>query len=398
MLEVALRLVPIPKNCGRMTGRRGGYRGPRGPSAPPDKWRGQCRAAERRKTPRAQVARSAAAAVTLAAISAGSLSILESEAVRPATAALYRRYANQFLDYCLTEGHTWQDLLGLDQTLVVYFTALFAEDYDSAVGSTTQAAVRHFLPDIGSKKVSPLPRSDRALRGWKALLPPAQRLPLPRAAAGAIAGVMINTGRPILGLFVLLCFSTYLRPGEAIRLRKRDLVIPQDHAGPTFAKWGLIVNNAEDGRPGKTGLTDEAVILDMNDWLLLPLLALVSGLGPMDLMWNFTMAELRTAFYAAVATLNMGALRPQLYCLRHGGASHDLLTGRRTLAEVKTRGRWQSDSSLKRYGKPTRLQAAISSLAKDTYEYGEMVIGNLGACIALAHTRGPGSLPPPRPA
>jgi len=344
------------------------------------------------------VARSAAAAVTLAAISAGSLSILESEAVRPATAALYRRYANQFLDYCLTEGHTWQDLLGLDQTLVVYFTALFAEDYDSAVGSTTQAAVRHFLPDIGSKKVSPLPRSDRALRGWKALLPPAQRLPLPRAAAGAIAGVMINTGRPILGLFVLLCFSTYLRPGEAIRLRKRDLVIPQDHAGPTFAKWGLIVNNAEDGRPGKTGLTDEAVILDMNDWLLLPLLALVSGLGPMDLMWNFTMAELRTAFYAAVATLNMGALRPQLYCLRHGGASHDLLTGRRTLAEVKTRGRWQSDSSLKRYGKPTRLQAAISSLAKDTYEYGEMVIGNLGACIALAHTRGPGSLPPPRPA
>jgi len=109
------------------------------------------------------VAKSAAVALTLAAVSAGCLSVLESEAVCPATAAICRRYASQFLDYCLTEGHTWQDLQGLDQTLVMYFTALSAEDDDSAVGSTTLAVVRHFLPDIGSQKVSPLRRSDRAL-------------------------------------------------------------------------------------------------------------------------------------------------------------------------------------------------------------------------------------------
>jgi len=108
------------------------------------------------------------------------------------------------------------------------------------------------------------------------------------------------------------------------------------------------------------------------------------------------MPELRTALYAAVATLNMGALRPQTYCPWHGVASHDLLTGVRTRAEVKTRGRWQSDSSLERCGKPTGLHAAIGSLAKDTYEHGETVIGNLGASMALAHTRRPGSVPPPR--
>jgi len=147
-----------------MAGRHGGYRGPREPPALPEKWRGQSWAAERRKTARAQVAKSAAVAVTLAAISAGSLSILESEAVCPAAVAIYRRYANQVLDYCLAEGHRWLDLQGLDQTWVMYFTAPFAED----------------------------------------------------------------------------------------------------------------------GRPGKTGLMDEAAILDKNDWLLLPLLALVSGLGPMD--------------------------------------------------------------------------------------------------------------------
>jgi len=209
---------------------------------------------------------------------------------------------------------------------------------------------------------------------------------------------MINTGQPLFGLFVLLCFATCLRPGEAMRLGERDLAIPQNHAGPTFAKWGRTVNNAEDGRPGKTGPTDEAVILDKNDWLLLPLRALASGLGSMYLLWMFTMAELRVALFAAVATLSMGPHRPQLHCLRQGGASHDLLTGRRTLAEEKTRGRWQSDSSLKKYGKPTRLQAAISSLPKDIYEYGGTVIENLGVCMALAHTRGSGSVPPPRSA
>jgi len=278
------------------------------------------------------------------------------------------------------------------------FTPLSAEGYDSAVGSTTLAAVRHFSPDIGSKKVSPLRRSDRAQRGWKAPLPPAQRLPLPWAAAGAIAGGMINTGQPLLGLLVPLCFATFLRTGEAMRLMKRDLGIPQDHTGPTLAKWGRIVNSAEVGRPGKTGLTDEAVILDQNDWFRLPLLALVSGLGSMDLFLKFTLAELRAAFHAAVGTLSMGPHRPQLYRLRHGGASHDRLTGRRTLAKAKTRGRGQSDSSLKRYGKPTRLQAAVSSRPGDLYEYGGTVIENRGVCIALAHTRGPGSVPPPRPA
>ena len=79
-------------------------------------------------------------AVSLAGISAGSLAVPEAEAVRPATAATYRRYATQFLGDCRTEGLSWQDLLGLDQVLVLYFTTLFAEDYDSAVGATTQAA------------------------------------------------------------------------------------------------------------------------------------------------------------------------------------------------------------------------------------------------------------------
>jgi hypothetical protein len=50
------------------------------------------------------------------------------------------------------------------------------------------------------------------------------------------------------------------------------------------------------------------------------------------------------------------------YSFRHAGASHDLVTKERTTAEVKARGRWRSDSSLRRYGKPAKELAAKDKL------------------------------------
>ena len=45
-----------------------------------------------------------------------------------------------------------------------------------------------------------------------------------------------------------------------------------------------------------------------------------------------------------------------LYRMRHGGASHDIVSNQRSVLEVKKRGRWANDQSLKRYAKGVRLQ------------------------------------------
>ena len=37
------------------------------------------------------------------------------------------------------------------------------------------------------------------------------------------------------------------------------------------------------------------------------------------------------------------------YSLRHGGASHDAVTGHRNLAQIKARGRWRVDCTVQRY-------------------------------------------------
>eukprot|EP00959_Pyramimonas_sp_CCMP1952_P433577 9079480-Pyramimonas_sp.AAC.1 len=80
------------------------------------------------------------------------------------------------------------------------------------------------------------------------------RLPLPRAAAMAVAGWMISRNLPSMAVFVALVFHAYLRPSEAYRLRVSSLVPPI--AGAGFSSWGIIVNDAKAGRPGKTGETD----------------------------------------------------------------------------------------------------------------------------------------------
>eukprot|EP00969_Alexandrium_andersonii_P103968 4587497-Alexandrium_andersonii.AAC.1 len=46
-----------------------------------------------------------------------------------------------------------------------------------------------------------------------------------------------------------------------------------------------------------------------------------------------------------------------MYQLRHGGASWDRLRRVRTLQEVKQRGQWSADASVRRYEAAAKVQA-----------------------------------------
>ena len=51
--------------------------------------------------------------------------------------------------------------------------------------------------------------------------------------------------------------------------------------------------------------------------------------------------------------------------LRHTGPSQDRLSNQRSLAQVKRRGRWASDSSVKRYEKSSRINARLAALPQE---------------------------------
>ena len=58
-------------------------------------------------------------------------------------------------------------------------------------------------------------------------------------------------------------------------------------------------------------------------------------------------------------------LDPQLYQLRHSGPSFDHGARLRTIQEIKLRGRWAADNSVRRYEKAGRVTEQLRRLSRD---------------------------------
>ena len=68
--------------------------------------------------------------------------------------------------------------------------------------------------------------------------------------------------------------------------------------------------------------------------------------------------------------------------MRHGGVSHDLMHRLRTVDEAKRRGRWRTDTSLRRYGKETRILSELRKVDARVLAFGELVAHHLADLLA----------------
>jgi hypothetical protein len=177
----------------------------------------------------------------------------------------------------------------------------------------------------------------------------------------------------------LLGFTSYLRPRELSSLLVFQLVPPCLSAGKEFGQWMLLLHPENCFVKSKTGFFDEHVALDspITAWCPPFWKALVSGRDKQAPLWPFSHAELLRSFQAACRRSGVDVLSPTSYGLRHGGASHDALLGLRRLLEIKDRGRWASEASLRRYRKASRAQLEVHRMHKDTQELGRLAADNL---------------------
>jgi hypothetical protein len=120
------------------------------------------------------------------------------------------------------------------------------------------------------------------------------------------------------------------------------------------------------GRPGKTGLHDESIMIRSAPWLSRCLQVLKNHGSPEGEVWPFNLAELAHLFEVAVAACRCQNLRPTLYSIRHGG-----LRGR-SLNNVFRQSRWRSWSSLRRYGKEAKLQSELAKVPQPLIEHGRL--------------------------
>ena len=122
-----------------------------------------------------------------------------------------------------------------------------------------------------------------------------------------------------------------------------------------------------------------------------------AGRDPEAALFSFTAPELRRVFADLTVRFGLQALQPNLYSLRHGGASEDLSSNKRPALEVQLRGRWRTTTSLRRYGKTTRLMTQLAKVSPLVSQYGKLIHqGIAGFLKAACGVRGL-ALPPPPP-
>ena len=217
------------------------------------------------------------------------------------------------------------------------------------------------------------------------------RLPRPWLGLMGLIGAALWRNKREFAVMLILHFVLYLRAGELLSLRSQQLVRPVPEMGTAGQHWAVILGDFELGTPGKTGEFDESVVLDWHElaWMS-PLLEQLKGRPPQVSIWQLDYAGYIAAFKQAVLDANIEVLVPVPYSLRHGGASHDMLSGRRAISAIKRRGRWASDASVRRYEKAARALKEAGRIPKEARTYAGLIEANL-ASFALGREK------PPRP-
>ena len=300
----------------------------------------------------------------------------------PATAADYQHRVNRLLRWLSQNSLIVGSDEEMDMALVDYMDMEYASGAASAAATKLLASLGHFLPRYSRHGMGSLPRAARASKGFQRLVPAMARPPLPWLGVCAMIGAATAMGFYPLGLFLLLGFALYPRPGELLGICPEQLVPPRPEAGNYAVHWSIHLCPSEWLTPGKTGEFDETLLLDWPElrWVT-PLMQMLRARTPGVPVWPFDAVELRRQFALAASAAQIEHLKPTPYGLRHGGASHDALTGRRPLSEIKKKGRWRSDQSVRRYEKAAVAMKQLSRLPHDTLKYAVAVESNLEALL-----------------
>eukprot|EP00438_Fugacium_kawagutii_P017025 Skav211322 [mRNA] locus=scaffold3035:16954:19240:- [translate_table: standard] len=190
-------------------------------------------------------------------------------------------------------------------------------------------ALQYYWPDSKPH----LKSAWRLYKIWRRLEVPCRAPPLSALIVRAFVNFLVDHEEVAAAFLIALGFHAYLRTGELLSLRFRDLQLGTNRGVVTI-------------RGGKSGLRhniDEAVAL--YDPLVLQLGQLARLLprhtNPNSIVWPFHAKKFRDTFAKCVSHFELQALEYKPYSLRRGGATHDYIA-KGLLEPILLRGRWHS--------------------------------------------------------
>lgn len=209
--------------------------------------------------------------------------------------------------------------------------------------------------------------------------PGSTRPPVPFALIALLASKMMQQQANEAALAILLTFSAYLRPGEALGIQAQDVVLPSK----AVKFYAINLHPMDRLETSKTGLSDESILLDSPT---MPHLGNMIGKlkkarksGP---LFRINYAQLKNHWHKTLQQVGLRRDWAVLYQLRHSGPSHDRLHRLRTTLEVKLRGRWEADSSVKRYEAHSKLALEFQNLPPEVQRQALQAEQSLGSLMA----------------
>ena len=289
---------------------------------------------------------------------------LEQNAVAVSTHTAYARAVRSFLAYCSERDLPLITPSGMMSALTAYIGSLARMGYAPAAGRQVYAAVRTQWPAL-CNALGPL----RGMRGWERQRPVRKRPPLTWPLTIAMAIRLVGWGMPAMAVALLLGFHAYLRIGELLRVEAWHLVPAMSLRGAYENRCGYVhIPRA------KTGTMQDVTIDDADVEALTALAARAATLmapaaGKEAHVFPISEHTFRRLFAECGASLSLPrTIVP--HSMRHGGATRDYTTGRRTADEVRVRGRWKSEKSMQHYVGAMRSALATLDVPESTTRAG----------------------------
>ncbi|CAK0840824.1 unnamed protein product, partial [Prorocentrum cordatum] len=243
-----------------------------------------------------------------------------------------------------------------DKLLVEYMEFLFLDGAAVSAARDALDGVAWTL-DFPIKSPSCFALAKATLRAFSRRAPEKSRDPPREELFWLFVDFSIQHELHLVGFFAVLAWDCYLRPPEAIELRKEDLCPPV--TGASIQKWSITVAPSTRDRPAKNRQFDAGVVAAWQDrrWMEPLLKSVFERTKPGELLLRgLTLAAVEKAFNQASDHLGYKVVP---HGMRHGGPSHDAFKNGVGLPDIQSRGRWMCAESCRIYMKPAALLRSI---------------------------------------
>ena len=300
--------------------------------------------------------------------------------VSPITVQRYTASANMVVGF-LGQPLRALTLKDLDRRLSEYIENLYLGGESVSVARYALYGVA-FQLDVPMRDASAFALSKKSLKGFGRKAPENSRDPPPVEVVWLLAEFMLRLLPGPLGgraaALVWLAFDGYLRPTEALSLRKDDVYTS---VTKKVLHISVVVAPRSRGTPAKNKQFDDGYTVGAHGRIEAKhiMQVLVEDTPDKELLFPDITLPLWEAWCRQFSSAEKLKISP--HCLRHGGPSHDVYHHQATIQDVQWRGRWMAVESCRRYTKPAKMLRARAALTPSQLKRAEEAARHVEAQI-----------------